>query len=70
MSWSAKVRGMRRLSGSGSTLYGLFASAEEAEAAAERMSAAGHAAVATRTLTREEYWKRQLVTSKLVTGSR
>jgi 4-diphosphocytidyl-2-C-methyl-D-erythritol kinase len=44
------------LSGSGSTLYGLFASAEEAQAAAERMSAAGHAAVATSTLTREEYW--------------
>ena len=29
------------LSGSGSTLYGLFASAEEARAAAERMSARG-----------------------------
>ena len=45
------------LSGSGSTLYGLFASAGEAQAAAERMSAAGHAAVATTTLTREEYWE-------------
>lgn len=45
------------LSGSGSTLYGLFASEDEARAAAERMSAAGHAAVATRTLTRDEYWK-------------
>jgi 4-diphosphocytidyl-2-C-methyl-D-erythritol kinase len=45
------------LSGSGSTLYGLFASADEAQAAAGRMSAAGHAAVATTTLTREEYWK-------------
>jgi 4-diphosphocytidyl-2-C-methyl-D-erythritol kinase len=45
------------LSGSGSTLYGLFASEQEAQAAAERMSAAGHAAVATTTLTREEYWK-------------
>ena len=42
------------LSGSGSTLYGLFASAAEAESAAERMSAAGHAAVATRTLGRVE----------------
>ena len=50
------------LSGSGSTLYGLFASAAEAESAAKRMSAAGHAAVATTTLTREEYWERQLVT--------
>ena len=45
------------LSGSGSTLYGVFASGEEAEAAAVRMTAAGHAAVATTTLTRNEYWR-------------
>jgi 4-diphosphocytidyl-2-C-methyl-D-erythritol kinase len=45
------------LSGSGSALYGLFASADEAQAAAERMRAAGHAAVATTTLTRDEYWR-------------
>ena len=45
------------LSGSGATLYGVFATAEEAEAAAARMRAAGHAAVATRSLTRDEYWK-------------
>jgi 4-diphosphocytidyl-2-C-methyl-D-erythritol kinase len=45
------------LSGSGSTLYGVFGSGEEAQAAAARMSAAGHAALATTTLTREEYWK-------------
>jgi len=45
------------LSGSGSTLYGLFASAADAASAAERMSAAGHAAVATSTVTRAEYWK-------------
>jgi len=45
------------LSGSGSTLYGLFAGAEEAQAAAERMRAARHSAVATTTLTRDEYWK-------------
>ena len=45
------------LSGSGSTLYGLFASAEEAQAAAARMGAAGHAAVATTSVTREEYWE-------------
>lgn len=44
------------LSGSGSTLYGLFDSASEAQAAAERMRAAGHAAVATRTVTRQQYW--------------
>ncbi len=51
------------LSGSGSTLYGLFASAGEAQAAAERMSAAGHVAVATTTLTREEYWKAVLASN-------
>jgi 4-diphosphocytidyl-2-C-methyl-D-erythritol kinase len=45
------------LSGSGSTVYGLFGSGEEAQAAAARMRALGHAAVATTTLTREEYWK-------------
>jgi 4-diphosphocytidyl-2-C-methyl-D-erythritol kinase len=45
------------LSGSGSTLYGVFASGEEANAAAGRMSAAGHPAIATTTLTRKEYWK-------------
>ena len=45
------------LSGSGSALYGLFASGEAARAAAERMTAAGHAAVATTTLTRDEYWE-------------
>ena len=44
------------LSGSGSTLYGVFASADDASAAAERMRAAGHAAVATTSLTREAYW--------------
>ena len=50
------------LSGSGSTLYGLFDSAIAAEAAAERMRAAGHTAVATRTLGRSEYREQQLVT--------
>jgi 4-diphosphocytidyl-2-C-methyl-D-erythritol kinase len=45
------------LSGSGSTLYGVFASAEEAQAAAGRVNAAGHPALATTTLTRDEYWK-------------
>jgi 4-diphosphocytidyl-2-C-methyl-D-erythritol kinase len=42
------------LSGSGSTLFGMFESAGQAEAAAERMRAAGHAAVATRTVGRAE----------------
>ncbi len=45
------------LSGSGSTLYGLFGSAAEAQAAADRMSAAGHAAVATKSVRRERYWR-------------
>ncbi|HKD86424.1 MAG TPA: hypothetical protein VKB58_16875 [Terriglobales bacterium] len=45
------------LSGSGSTLYGLFDSAREAQAAAERMGAAGHAAIATTSLRRAEYWE-------------
>jgi 4-diphosphocytidyl-2-C-methyl-D-erythritol kinase len=44
------------LSGSGSALYGLFDSAAAAESAAERIRAAGHAAVATRTVGRAEYW--------------
>ena len=51
------------LSGSGSTLYGMFESVTEAEAAAERMRAAEHAAVATRTVGRAEYWKQLFVTS-------
>ncbi len=44
------------LSGSGSALYGLFRTAEEASRAASSLSAAGMKAVATRTLPREEYW--------------
>jgi 4-diphosphocytidyl-2-C-methyl-D-erythritol kinase len=44
------------LSGSGSTLYGIFASADEARAAVKRISLAGYSAVATETLTREAYW--------------
>ncbi|HEY4900206.1 MAG TPA: 4-(cytidine 5'-diphospho)-2-C-methyl-D-erythritol kinase [Terriglobales bacterium] len=51
------------LSGSGSTLYGLFASAAEAETAAQRMNTAGHAAVATTTLDREEYWERLVISN-------
>ncbi|MFZ3211329.1 MAG: 4-(cytidine 5'-diphospho)-2-C-methyl-D-erythritol kinase [Terriglobales bacterium] len=46
------------LSGSGSTVYGLFKSRELARKAASRLSAAGMQAVATKTLTRREYWKR------------
>ena len=51
------------LSGSGSTLYGLFDSADEAEAAAQRMRAAGHAAVATRTVGRAEYWEQLAISN-------
>src|SRR5664280_1361549 len=45
------------LSGSGSTLYGLFGSGEEAQTAAVRLRALGHAAIATTTLTRDQYWQ-------------
>jgi 4-diphosphocytidyl-2-C-methyl-D-erythritol kinase len=44
------------LSGSGSTLYGIFETQDQAQTATDRISAAGHAAVATTTLTRAEYW--------------
>jgi len=46
------------LSGSGSTLYGLFASREAAVRAAARLREQGLAAQATATLPRRAYWKR------------
>ncbi len=46
------------LSGSGSTLYGLFASKEAARVAAEKLRQQGWAAQATATLTRRQYWGR------------
>jgi 4-diphosphocytidyl-2-C-methyl-D-erythritol kinase len=46
------------LSGSGSTLYGLFASKEAARVAAEKLRPQGWAAQATATLTRKQYWGR------------
>ncbi len=46
------------LSGSGSALYGLFASKEAARAALEKLRKQGWTAQATATLTRREYWKR------------
>jgi 4-diphosphocytidyl-2-C-methyl-D-erythritol kinase len=46
------------LSGSGSTLYGLFASKEAARAAVAKLRKQGWAAQAAVTLTRREYWKR------------
>jgi 4-diphosphocytidyl-2-C-methyl-D-erythritol kinase len=48
------------LSGSGSTLYGLFRSRAEAAKAVGRLRKQGLKAVATSTLTRQKYWKRIL----------
>jgi 4-diphosphocytidyl-2-C-methyl-D-erythritol kinase len=45
------------LSGSGSALYGLFASKEAARAGAEKLRRQGWAAQATETLTRRQYWR-------------
>jgi len=50
--------GYASLSGSGSTVYGLFRSRELAQKAALRLGAESMPAVATKTLTRREYWKR------------
>ncbi len=52
------------LSGSGSTLYGLFRSPADAAKAASRLRKQGLKAVATRTLTRQQYWKKSLVVSR------
>jgi 4-diphosphocytidyl-2-C-methyl-D-erythritol kinase len=46
------------LSGSGSTLYGLFASRQAAVKAANRLRSQGWSAQATVTLTRAQYWRR------------
>jgi 4-diphosphocytidyl-2-C-methyl-D-erythritol kinase len=46
------------LSGSGSTLYGLFASKEAARASAGKLRKQGWAVQATVTLTRRQYWSR------------
>jgi len=45
------------LSGSGSALYGLFSTAEAAAKAASKLKEDGLQAQASRTLTREQYWK-------------
>jgi len=52
------------LSGSGSTLYGLFSSSAGAAKAASRLRKQGLKAVATSTLTRQKYWKQSLVASR------
>jgi 4-diphosphocytidyl-2-C-methyl-D-erythritol kinase len=46
------------LSGSGSAIYGLFASRSSAAKAAARLRKAGTPAMATTTLTRQQYWKK------------
>jgi len=46
------------LSGSGAATYGLFASRTAAEKAAARLRNDGIPAVATTTLTRQQYWKK------------
>ena len=46
------------LSGSGSAIYGLFASKPSAARAAARLRKAGTPAVVTSTLTRQQYWKK------------
>ncbi len=51
------------LSGSGSTLYGLFASKEAASLAATKLRGQGWEAQATVTLTRKQYWAKFLVSS-------
>ncbi len=48
------------LSGSGSALYGLFLTAESAQQAAAALNKAGVPAQATRTLTREQYWREMI----------
>ncbi|MBZ5651943.1 MAG: 4-(cytidine 5'-diphospho)-2-C-methyl-D-erythritol kinase [Acidobacteriia bacterium] len=49
------------LSGSGSAIYGLFASRTAGQKAAARLQRQGVPAVATTTMTREQYWQKFLV---------
>jgi 4-diphosphocytidyl-2-C-methyl-D-erythritol kinase len=49
------------LSGSGSALYGLYRTRGDAEAAKERLRAAGVKSELTRTLPRQDYWSQMLV---------
>jgi 4-diphosphocytidyl-2-C-methyl-D-erythritol kinase len=51
------------LSGSGSALFGLYASGEAADRAAERLRDRGIVALRTETLPREQYWRRMWVDS-------
>jgi 4-diphosphocytidyl-2-C-methyl-D-erythritol kinase len=49
------------LSGSGSALYGLYQTQGDAEAARERLQAAGVKSLLTRTLPRSKYWREMLL---------
>jgi 4-diphosphocytidyl-2-C-methyl-D-erythritol kinase len=49
------------LSGSGSSIYGLFGSKASAEKAVGRLAKRGIPSVVTTTLTRRQYWKKFLV---------
>ena len=51
------------LSGSGSAVYGLFASRDKAAAAVKKLARQGARSVVTSTLTRRQYWKRFQVSS-------
>jgi 4-diphosphocytidyl-2-C-methyl-D-erythritol kinase len=51
------------LSGSGSALFGLYLTREDAEAAGERLCAAGVGFKVTRTLPRDAYWSEMLLPS-------
>jgi 4-diphosphocytidyl-2-C-methyl-D-erythritol kinase len=46
------------LSGSGSSLFGLFGSTTAAAKAARKLNADGLTAIATKTLPRAQYWKK------------
>ena len=46
------------LSGSGSTVYGLFPSKDAAQKGAQKLEASGTPAFATTTLPRREYWRK------------
>jgi 4-diphosphocytidyl-2C-methyl-D-erythritol kinase len=52
------------LSGSGSALYGLFHRRERAQRCAVGLRKQGIAATATTTLTRQQYWRKFLVSDR------
>ncbi len=58
------------LSGSGSALFGLYLTRGDAEAAQERLTAAGVANQLTRTLPRSEYWGEMLLQQGKLTVQR